>query len=195
MSERANYRYRVLGTTDDVTTCDVCSKEDLKSTVVLAELDADGNENGILYAGSDCAAKRSGWTQKQVTAAAKAADRTAAEALEVLAGEADRIVRRARDIALAAWVHETYGAEPSHRGPWPQFGNVPSRVASPYQITTAWQAAGKPGLDPGLDVPGVHPRNAREHAGHLPAGVTLGTATPRQLIDAVRAAEATRILT
>ena len=47
-------RYRVLGTTDESTTCDYCGRVDLKSTVVL---DLDGE---ITYAGSDCASKMAG---------------------------------------------------------------------------------------------------------------------------------------
>ena len=35
--------YRVLGTTDEVTTCDICGKVELKGTIVLGVLDADGN--------------------------------------------------------------------------------------------------------------------------------------------------------
>jgi hypothetical protein len=184
-------RYRVLGTTDDVTTCEICGKDDLKSTTMVATLDPDGNEAGMTYAGSDCAAKRTGWTQKQVKDAAKAADRAAAEALDALANEAGRITSRARDIALAEYVTATYGVPASMRGPWPQMGNVPARTASPYQIVKAWEEAGKPGLDPLLDVRWVDARAARRHAGHLPAGVTLATATPAQLIDALRAAQAT----
>lgn len=178
--------FRVLGTTDDVTTCEQCGRADLKSTVVLAALDPEGSEDGVIYAGSDCAAKMAGWTQRDIKDAAKRADRAAAEALAAVTAEADREVTRARDIALAEWVTATYGVPASTRGPWPQMGNVPARTASPYQITTAWAAAGKPGLDPRLDVQFVDARNAKRYAGYLPDGVTLATATPAQIIDAIR---------
>ncbi len=72
--------FRVLGTTDEVTTCDLCGRPELKGTVRLAELDADGNVEGIVYYGSSCGAKAAGWTTKDITKAAKAADRAEAEA-------------------------------------------------------------------------------------------------------------------
>lgn len=49
--------YRILGTTDDVTSCHCCGRTDLKSTVVLTVLDIDGNPTGETYYGSTCAAK------------------------------------------------------------------------------------------------------------------------------------------
>jgi hypothetical protein len=66
-------RYRVLGTTDDVTACDICGREDLKSTVVLSGAD------GELYAGSDCASKLTGLRVSEVNLQKRAADRAARE--------------------------------------------------------------------------------------------------------------------
>lgn len=75
--------YRVLGTTDDVTACDLCGRQDLKSTVALQPLDPDGGDIGeAVYLGCDCAARATGWTQKDVRRAAGAADRAAREAVE-----------------------------------------------------------------------------------------------------------------
>ena len=42
--------YRILGTTEENTTCDCCGKRNLKKTVVLE------SESGIVYFGVDCAA-------------------------------------------------------------------------------------------------------------------------------------------
>jgi hypothetical protein len=67
--------YRVLGTTDDVTECQCCGRADLKSTVMLGILDADGNVEEVTYFGSACGAKAAGWTTKFVRDAAKQADR------------------------------------------------------------------------------------------------------------------------
>lgn len=49
--------YRFIGTTDECTRCQCCGKNNLRSTVVLAVLDADGNEEIITYYGSSCAAR------------------------------------------------------------------------------------------------------------------------------------------
>ena len=49
--------FRVLGTTDDVTACELCGKPELRGTVILGALDADGNVEGEAYYGSSCAAK------------------------------------------------------------------------------------------------------------------------------------------
>jgi hypothetical protein len=65
--------YRVKGTTDEVTTCDLCGKQELKGTVVLEALDADENEEAICYFGVSCAAKAAGWTQREVKAGVKVA--------------------------------------------------------------------------------------------------------------------------
>lgn len=48
---------RFIGTTDDVVECERCGKPDLRATVILELLDADGNGEGIAYYGSTCAAR------------------------------------------------------------------------------------------------------------------------------------------
>lgn len=53
--------FKLLGIDDEVTTCDLCGKADLKCTMVLAELDADGSEVGVVRYGRDCGARALGW--------------------------------------------------------------------------------------------------------------------------------------
>lgn len=49
--------YKVKGITDERTDCDCCGKQNLKCTVALIPLDADGNEAGdVVYFGRQCAA-------------------------------------------------------------------------------------------------------------------------------------------
>ena len=55
-------RFRLLAICDDVTTCDCCGKQDLKCTMALEELDADGNAMGEVYYGRDCGARALGWS-------------------------------------------------------------------------------------------------------------------------------------
>lgn len=50
-------KYRMIGTTDDVIDCARCGKPDLRMTVVLALVDAEGGEEGVTYFGTSCAAK------------------------------------------------------------------------------------------------------------------------------------------
>lgn len=70
--------YTVKGTTTDVLTCEQCGRDDLKKTVVLDALDAEGNPTGdITYMGTDCAARAAGWTQSEVTRRARKADERA----------------------------------------------------------------------------------------------------------------------
>lgn len=52
----ATTNYRYIGITDEATTCEHCGKTELRSTVVLAILDADGNTEDYAYYGSTCAA-------------------------------------------------------------------------------------------------------------------------------------------
>src|SRR5690606_25085631 len=92
--------YRVKGTTEDVTRCELCGKEDLRKTVVLAVLDADGNEEQVAYYGTDCAAKVTG----------RRAARIAMEA-----AEADS--SRARQVAWAREVLAVYGPL-EHESAW-----------------------------------------------------------------------------
>jgi len=53
--------YRLLGIDDEQTTCDLCGKADLKCTMVLEALDADGNGSGEVRFGRDCGARALGW--------------------------------------------------------------------------------------------------------------------------------------
>lgn len=67
--------YRVKGSTNDVTTCGYCGRDELRGTVVLAVLDVDGNESGdVVYFGTGCAATAGKRTVKDVRADVKAAD-------------------------------------------------------------------------------------------------------------------------
>lgn len=50
-------RFRYVGVTDECVECQRCGKADLKRTVVLAILDADGNAEDVTYYGSNCAAR------------------------------------------------------------------------------------------------------------------------------------------
>lgn len=49
--------FRYIGITDEVVNCAKCDKPNLKSTVVLALLDADGNVEDVTHYGSTCAAR------------------------------------------------------------------------------------------------------------------------------------------
>jgi hypothetical protein len=53
----AEPRYTLLGVDEEVTTCEHCGKADLKCTVVLGALDADGNVEREARFGRSCAAK------------------------------------------------------------------------------------------------------------------------------------------
>lgn len=73
--------FRVLGSTDDVTECELCGRTDLKGTIVLQPLATDGSEDGEpVYYGSDCGARAAKWTVKEIRSAAREADRKAEEA-------------------------------------------------------------------------------------------------------------------
>lgn len=53
-----NTNIRILGTTDERTECECCGKTNLKCTVAIEALDADGNGTGsISYFGRDCASR------------------------------------------------------------------------------------------------------------------------------------------
>lgn len=54
-------RFVLLGIDDEQQTCELCGKQDLKCTMALAELDADGSELGVVRYGRDCGARALGW--------------------------------------------------------------------------------------------------------------------------------------
>lgn len=79
--------YRVLGTTDAVTTCEICGRDELRGTIVLGVLDADGNVEAEIYAGSSCGAKAAG--RKGRGAAAKLQSEADAATSKIKAEAAD----------------------------------------------------------------------------------------------------------
>lgn len=68
-------RYVAKGFTDDVTTCEHCGRADLKGTVRMAAVDADGGEDGETYMGVVCAAKMAGRKAGDIRTEAARADR------------------------------------------------------------------------------------------------------------------------
>jgi hypothetical protein len=96
--------YRVLGTTDEVTECELCGRQELKGTIVLAVLDADGNDEEVVYYGASCGAKAAGWTTPAVRKAAKDADQAKRDA-----EHADRMAKMAAEDALfVEWLFVNY---------------------------------------------------------------------------------------
>lgn len=104
--------FRVLGTTDDVTVCELCGRSELKGTIVLDELDEDGNTTGeVVYYGTSCGARAAGWTAKEVRKAAKQADDAKREA-ERAAAQARFDAERAEWLAARdAWISENFGPD------------------------------------------------------------------------------------
>lgn len=59
--------YKMIGITDEVTSCDCCGRTDLKRTIVL-----ERQEDGVIvYFGSQCGARAVGWKTKDFNRAAK----------------------------------------------------------------------------------------------------------------------------
>jgi len=93
-STATRIEYRFIGTTDEQTECGRCGKVELRSTVILATLDADGNADEVVYFGSTCAAKALGRDGKgqgrkvldEARFAHQETIRAAAEARKQLAG-------------------------------------------------------------------------------------------------------------
>ena len=79
--------YRAVGTSDDVTTCELCGREGLASTVVIEFTDENGEGEGEAFLGSDCAARKlAGRADRKlavrITREAKGADLKRAGAVE-----------------------------------------------------------------------------------------------------------------
>lgn len=100
--------YRVKGSTNDVTTCEECGRDELRGTVVLAVLDVDGNDTGdVVHMGSGCAATAGKTTVQQVRAEARAADSVARRREQ----ERQEAETAARIVARDRWIAENVGAD------------------------------------------------------------------------------------
>jgi hypothetical protein len=128
--------FRVLGSTNDVTTCELCGRDDLRGTLVLEVVDADGNGTGeLLHYGSDCGARAAGWTVADMGKRVRAAEKAAAEA------EAAERNRRNREQhrAYAAHLISACGTDDREKA-------AKARgFESPWQMWKADRAAGAPG--------------------------------------------------
>jgi len=108
--------YRVKGTTDDVTECQICGKPELKGTVILDILDEDGNVEDITYAGTTCAGRLTGTAARHVRRAAELADCKAAQRLEWAREKIAAFAAAEHDDVLLAEVF--FGRNPAQRARW-----------------------------------------------------------------------------
>jgi hypothetical protein len=136
--------YRVKGTTDDVTECELCGKEELKGTVMLVPLDAEGNEDGgVSYFGTSCAAKAAGWTVRDIKAGIK---RAADEERVRKQTERDAVSAAEREF-LRNWYLEHHGTSDLHEAA-KRAGLSPVRTSEP--AIQALREAQRAGIVPTL---------------------------------------------
>jgi hypothetical protein len=81
--------FRYIGVTDECVECQKCGKTELRATVVLAILDADGNTEDVTYYGSTCAARALAERGTPVKGGGRAVLQSARWAQERLRTEAD----------------------------------------------------------------------------------------------------------
>jgi hypothetical protein len=126
--------YRVKGTTDEVTECELCGRQELKGTVMLAPLDEDGNEEEIVYFGSSCGAKAAGWTLKIIEAKIKKVKQD-----QQLKEQAARLIesnkyRNARD----EWISSNYGHD-ALSNPRKHGFRSPTAMVIAFEEATGWK--------------------------------------------------------
>lgn len=136
--------YRVLGTTDDVTACELCGREELRGTIVLQPLDSDGGHDGDpVHYGAVCGAKAAGWSVSEIRDRANRADRERREA-----ERAER--QRQHDEEWAAflagflpWVRDTYGVQVTDSSQlWDYCGEgKPLGRTTPFRVQEQYRAA------------------------------------------------------
>jgi hypothetical protein len=73
-------RWAARGFTDDVTQCERCGKPELKGTVRMVIVDADGGEGDDTFMGVTCAARMTGRKASEIRTEARAADTARREA-------------------------------------------------------------------------------------------------------------------
>ena len=113
---------RFLGNTDEVTSCDCCGKQNLKSTVAIETV-----EGGTVYFGVTCAARALAVSAKEVRAASRKADDD-----KQRAAEAAR--RAAQDAHFARWSAFLDSSVPHLKGrvldQWQTFGSMAAARAA-----------------------------------------------------------------
>lgn len=101
-------KYVIVGTGDDVTTCDCCGRKNLKTTVALDQLDEEGGMSGnIVHFGKTCASMALGWGDSK--ASGERAYAKAEHEARVLKGTA------IGQAILAEWADKLPKAEELHR--------------------------------------------------------------------------------
>ncbi len=93
-----NKAYTFIGTTGDVTECGCCGRSDLKKTIVLQ----DNDSREFVFFGSVCGAKAQGWTVKEFTSAANAAQKAREQAAQERENTIRYAVSRHPDVIAAA---------------------------------------------------------------------------------------------
>lgn len=102
--------FQVRGLTDEVTTCELCGRNELRGTVQLLELDADGNPVRDHYYGTGCAATAAGWTQNDLKDRVRAAQTARREA-----AAKQRAADHAHEMQfLSQWYQTHYGTPDVH---------------------------------------------------------------------------------
>jgi hypothetical protein len=131
--------WRALGLTDEITTCDHCGRDDLKATVRMVLVDADGGQEGEQFMGTACAARMTGRKVAEIRTEAARADRERVAA-ERAAAQAERDARDAAERAdFCAWVLARYGVTITQTGDlWAHEATTGLR---PFQVFKAWQEA------------------------------------------------------
>lgn len=81
--------FKIVGITDEVTSCECCGKSNLKKTVAL--MDDNGN---VTYFGQTCASKAAGWTKEYVKEEVKQIDKTNKQLMKEKREEIEIWVRR-----------------------------------------------------------------------------------------------------
>lgn len=97
-------RVRYYGITDECLECQHCGRSDLKKTVMLYILDADGNAGELTYFGTSCAARTLGSTAAQVKKEAERAQAYRITRARELRGKLDAPW-------CATWIGQTFDSE------------------------------------------------------------------------------------
>ncbi|MFB7899967.1 hypothetical protein ACFC1B_26990 [Streptomyces xiamenensis] len=117
--------------TDQITTCELCGRDELRGTVQMLELDADGNAVEDHYYGTGCAAKAAGWTQREVKLRVRAAD-TARRDAEQAARDAER---REKGRRFDAWLLQEFGTTDRDRA------RRAAGFRTPFRLVQMFEAA------------------------------------------------------
>lgn len=135
--EKGADRWFIRGSSDEVTTCGICGRSELKGTMVLETPDGE-----TIYCGSDCGARLAGKPAAALRKEQKAADDRKKDEERKARAAAQAAAAGDEEAKIMFWLRSQYPQAKATRDPRDGFAEASGK--SWFQLRKDWAAAGKP---------------------------------------------------